>query len=129
MSNREIEETYSRIRIHLATFWPEHVAEEFVWNVEPIKEVLPRFRVIRLAPSGNAKYWVYVTCGCWEVRTGETVRSEFFLLSPIEDVTHVQTLTMVAKYHADSSHRLSPGKSINLGYPWLDESLCDHLLV
>jgi hypothetical protein len=54
---------------------------------------------------------------------------EFFLLSPSESARHVETLAMVASFHADPHHRLSIGRTVDIGYPWMDGAAADHLLV
>lgn len=54
---------------------------------------------------------------------------EFFLLSPRESPRHVETLAMLAHFHADARYRLSIGRTIDIGRPWMDDAAADHLLV
>jgi hypothetical protein len=83
--------------------------------------------VRRIAPAKRAEPWVYVTVGASEATDGDG--SEFFILSPSESPRHVETLAMVASFHAGERSRLSIGKVVNIGHPWIDGAGADHLLV
>jgi len=56
---------------------------------------------------------------------------EFMLLAPEQSIRPPQLLRMTAWYHADpdSSHQLGWGHTLPIGEPWLDNSICDVLLV
>jgi hypothetical protein len=69
---------------------------------------------------------VYVTVGAWQARPGSTPALEFLILSPREDPIHVETLAMVAFFHADPNYGLDLGKTVHIGRPWLDGSSADH---
>lgn len=86
---------------------------------------MPGFRVRRIAPVRTTDPWVYVTVGASESSDGDGV--EFLILSPSESPRHVETLAMVASFHA--SYPLSIGQTVNIGRPWMDGSAADHLLV
>ncbi|PKQ25461.1 MAG: hypothetical protein CVT64_09650 [Actinobacteria bacterium HGW-Actinobacteria-4] len=115
------------VRQHLRAFWPDRTHEEFSWPIGPIQENLPGFGVRRIAPSTAADPWVYVTIGASGASTGDGL--EFFLLSPTESASHVETLAMVANFHADSDYRVSLGSSMEIGRPWIEGANADHLLV
>jgi hypothetical protein len=123
------EEAFEGERSHLDGFWPDRVHEEFVWTLGPIGRSLPRFRVRRIAPAKRRDPWVYVTVGAWEATADDAHGTEFFLLSPSEDARHVELLSMVANFHADARYRLTVGSTMNIGRPWMDGSVADHLLV
>jgi hypothetical protein len=116
------------IDAHIAGFWPGSLRETIAWNYGPIWDVLPRFRVIRVSPRSPREPWVYVTRGAWTVGR-EATRLEFLLQSPVDELLHVELLSMVAHLHADDRHRLDVGHTMNVGRPWLPGSSCDHLLV
>jgi hypothetical protein len=115
------------VREHLERFWPDRAQEDFAWALGPVEERIPGFRVRRIAPASPGEPWVYVTVGASVVQDGDGM--EFFILSPAESPRHVETLAMVATFHADPANRLSAGSTIRVGRPWLDGSSADHLLV
>lgn len=121
------EDVRDAVRHHLEGFWPDHPQEEFVWTLGPIGERLPEFRVRRIAPVKPTDPWVYVTVGASEATEGDGV--EFFILSPSESPGHVETLAMVASFHADPRYRLSIGQTVYIGRPWIEGAAADHLLV
>ncbi|GAC1676970.1 MAG: suppressor of fused domain protein [Steroidobacteraceae bacterium] len=114
------------IRQHLEATWPNRTLEPFVWTLGP---VAPNFQVLRVAPSKPGEPWVYVSCGAWQAETREESRYEFFLLSPHESPSHVETLAMLANLHSSGEYAVQPAKIIEIGRPWMDEATCDHLLV
>lgn len=123
----DADEVREAVRRHVEAFWPGHPQEEFVWTLGPIEDRLPGFRVRRVAPVKRPDPWVYVTVGAANATDGDGM--EFFILSPSESPEHVETLAMVANFHADSRYRLSFGRIINIGRPWMEGSVADHLLV
>ena len=116
-------------RAHVEQFWPDRVHEEFIWTLGPIGEVLPRFRVRRVAPGERRDPWVYVSIGAWEATADDDHGTEFLLLSPTEDARHVELLAMVAHLHADARYRLAVGSTVDIGRPWIGDAVADHLLV
>jgi hypothetical protein len=56
---------------------------------------------------------------------------EFVLYAPATaDEVHVETLTMIAYYHAGGGdHALDLGHTVPIGRPWVPGSTCDQLLV
>lgn len=89
---------------------------EFEWTADPIGTRLPAFRVRRIAPRKRSDPWVYDTVGAGQDVDGNGGK-EFFLLSPTESPAHVETLAMVAHYHADPRYRLTIGSTMNIGRP------------
>lgn len=121
------EDVRRAVRQHLMDFWPDRPHEEFAWRARPVEERLPGFRVRRIAPVERADPWVYVTVGASLATGGDGL--EFFLLSPFESPRHVETLAMTASFHAAPRYRLSMGRTVRIGRPWIDGGTADHLLV
>ncbi len=55
--------------------------------------------------------------------------TEFLISAPTASPTHVETLTMVSYLHSDQRYRLSAGSTLEIGRPWIDGAVHDHLLV
>ena len=88
--------------------------------------------VRRITPRGPNGIWVYVTVGAWEATEDdpEGHGTEFFILSPLETPEHVETLAMVANFHADPCYEdLAFGGILEIGRPWVEDSSLDHLLI
>ena len=58
---------YPALNEHLRRFFAGHRLKEFVWTAGPTQRVLPRFRVVRVAPGRKSRAWVYLSVGAWEV--------------------------------------------------------------
>ena len=117
------------IRRHLEVVWPERDIVSFEWMLGPINKSISDFKVFRIAPSKSSEPWAYVSCGAWQAETQGKDRYEFFLLSSTESPSHVETLAMLANFHAEGGHEVQPAKIIDIGRPWMDGATCDHLLV
>lgn len=117
------------IREHVSKSWPGHPLEAFAWMQGPISRALPHFRVLRVQAAHMNEPWVYISCGVWASETKADHRFEFAIFSPTESPVHVETLAMLANYHADEQHVLSPGDVVQIGRPWMDGGTCDWLLV
>jgi hypothetical protein len=79
--------------------------------------------VLEFAPTTRREVWTYATCRMSKVQTAGPI--ELHLLSPVRDDRHVESLTAIAHFHHNVSP-LSLGDSVNLGRPWLGESLCSY---
>lgn len=128
-STENIERVESAIRIHVSKTWLNRAIEEFSWKIGPISASIPGFRVARVSPGHKDKTWVYVSLGAWKVDTGRGPRLEFFIVSAKNSPEHVESLAMMANFHADGRWLISPGTIIEIGRPWMEESTCDHFLV
>jgi hypothetical protein len=117
------------IREHVTNFWPNSLVSEELQGEGPIRDSLPGFAVIKVEPRSPGEPYVYVTYGCFASKPIEHIRHEFFIISPRRDESHVQTLTMLANFHADARYRLDVGRVVGIGDPWMEQSSCDHLLV
>ncbi len=114
---------------HITGFWPHHSKELFLWELGPINEVLPEFQVCRISPQSQRDPWVYVSIGVSDVTVEGEYAVEFVLLAPDDNARHIETMAMVAHYHATMANKLDLGQIVNSGRPWLGDSKCDHLLV
>jgi Suppressor of fused protein (SUFU) len=131
---KAIEETRQALKKHIDSFWPDNSKEYLTYEEGSLKDLLPDWHVIEIAPEEAGKPWVYVTLGGWEStkdHVGEFGRYglEFFIVSPIKDLTHVSTLAMVTLYNANPRYRVKLGDTLEIGYEWLENSSCDHFLV
>ncbi|MEU8799638.1 suppressor of fused domain protein [Spirillospora sp. NPDC048819] len=113
---------------HVRGFWDGHIVEAATWEHGPILERIPRFSTYRVLPKRAGEAWVYVTVGCslFDPAPGGT---EFFVMSPLPDEAHSETLAMVGHYHSFEAHRLDVGSVIHIGRPLTRGSRMDHLLV
>jgi hypothetical protein len=124
----EVAQLSEEFRKHISKFWAGAKQEEIAWGKGPIEETLPGFRVRRIQPRTDDEPWVYVSVGASEVETKDP-RLEFLLLAPGPSDLHVETVTMVAGFHADPRFRLELGATMRIGRPWISGSECDALYV
>lgn len=101
----------------------------FTWELGPIREVLPHFRVARVQPLKKSQPWAYVSCGMSSIIRCHTEPIEAFVLSPIEEALHVELLAMIAHFCADMKLSFGLNRILDIGRPWLEGSSCDHLLI
>ncbi|MFC7584392.1 suppressor of fused domain protein [Nonomuraea antimicrobica] len=101
--------------------------DDLLWEVGPIKERLPDFQIRRVHPLGPGHGYMYFSVGAFA--SSAEPGWEFFIKAPTDSMRHVETLAVVAHYHAFPQHRLSPGSIVDLGRPWSEGSEHRHLLV
>ncbi len=117
------------VRKHIQSVWGDREVEYFSWELGPIRKTLPEFRVARVRPLNKNQSWVYVSEGISAVCKPETCRLEVFVLSPWEEALHVELLAMIAHFCADPNFNVALHSILEIGRPWLEGSLCDHLLI
>jgi hypothetical protein len=84
------------------------------------------FSVLAFGPRPSRQLWTYATCG---MSCGESdPQIELHLLSPTNNLVHVETLTAIAHYHLTGNH-IKTGDTVNFGRPWLGKSLCEFGLI
>jgi hypothetical protein len=90
----------------------------------PMKTVNPEFRVLEFPPRPGRRVWIYATVGM-SIRSpsAKPYGIEVHLLSPIPYAGHVELLTALAFYH-HTGRALDLGSTVNLGRPWLPQSVC-----
>src|SRR5258708_29300130 len=130
MTKHNINESRVRSAVldHVQGFWPNSVVEE-CWEQGRIEDNVTGFQVLRVKSRAPGRPIIYVTNGCFIVESPQHIRHEFFLISPKEERRHVETLTMLANFHADERYRLDVGSVVSIGDPWMPDSKCDHLLI
>jgi hypothetical protein len=114
---------------HLQSFWPESTIAAEQWEEGPIQDHVPGLQILRIKSRTPGRPVIYATNGCFILEPNQHIRHEFFLISPEEERRNVETLTMLADFHADEQYRVDVGSVVNIGDPWLPGSLCDHLLL
>ena len=119
----------SAVLEHVKKFWANSVVFEEHWKEGAIEGNLPGFQILRVVSRTPGRPIIYVTNGCFVVELAQHIRHEFFLISPRDDLQPVETLTMLANFHADERYRLDVGSVVNIGDPWIPGSKCDHLLI
>jgi hypothetical protein len=120
--------TKEELRAHLQAVWPDGQITEWRWTLGPVEENVNGFRVLRVEPPGSKQPWIYLSYGACNVDAyGE--RYEFMILAPCESPEHVETLAMVANFHADQRYRLGLGRIIDAGRGWIEGSGLTNFLV
>lgn len=115
---------------HIHKVWPGQKLDFFSWELGPIVNSMPEFRVARVEPSQTEKKWIYFSTGLSEVVKFDGYGLELFLLSPWEEALHVELFAMLANYCCDSTtSKLGLNSIFDIGRPWLENSSCDHLLI
>ena len=117
------------LQLHLTELFPGTGATLFPPAAGPIQTLVPNLHILRLAQQGTGQ--LYATAGLWDATQRHGHGLEFVLDAPTrDDEIHVDTLTMVAYYHASGGdHALDHGHTVPIGRPWLPGSSCDHLLI
>jgi hypothetical protein len=95
----------------------------------PIGELVPNLHILSLTPGEGGR--IYATAGLWDATHHDGHGLELVLHAPAADnKVHVETLTMVAYYHATGGdYTLGHGHTVPIGRPWVRGSQCDNLLV
>lgn len=114
---------------HLERFWPGGAHDDFAPRRAGLQDLLPGFRVRRIAPRRPGEPWLYATSGA-ALAAGEGEEgAEFVVLAPAEDPVLVEMLGALASVNADPARRLGVGSLVALGRSWTAASPADHLLV
>jgi len=114
---------------HVRSFWSNNKVDFFSWDLGPIKESLPDFKVARVTPKSTDEPWVYISCGISEIEYDNQNSMEFLILSPYETPIHVETLAMLAHLHSDPRYYVQLGNSIDIGREWIKKSNMQHFLL
>jgi hypothetical protein len=118
---------YPALNQHVRGFFAGRQIEVFEYTADPVQRVLPRFRVVRVAPGPKSREWVYLSVGAWEADHDAEQGLEFLMVAPTDDGRIVELLAMTAYYHRD--FHLDLAHTFPIGDGWLYDSACDHLLV
>jgi hypothetical protein len=121
--------TDDRLAESLRCFFPGSVVETQAFDRGPIGTRIPGFNILVVNPRVAAEGWRYFSNGARSVGVhGE--RCEYLLEAPFRDDVHLETLSMVANFHAKQRYGgVYLGRILDIGKPWIEGSSCDHLLV
>ena len=114
---------------HLERFWRGGAHDELVPKRAALQELLPGFRVRRIAPLLPGGPWLYATSGAALAAAEGEDGAEYVVLAPAEDPVLVEMLAALASVNADPARRLGVGSLVALGRPWTAGAQADHLLV
>jgi hypothetical protein len=114
---------------HLERAYPDSVHEDFASARAAVEEVLPGFRVRRIAPGSSSDPWVYATNGASVAMGDDEDGAEYVLFSPSADPVLVEMLAALAIVNADPDRRLGVGSILALRRPWTQGSAAENLLV
>ena len=114
---------------HLERLHPESVHEDFASARAAVEDLLPGFRVRRIAPASPGEPWIYATNGASVAMGDDEDGAEYVVLAPAADPVLVEMLAALASVNADPQRRLGVGSIVNLGRPWTASSAAKDLLV
>jgi len=119
---------HKQLHEHMRRLAPHAKLRDLRWPQGPILVSQPDFHVVCVAPDAPGGVWMYITSGAASRHTPDG-HLEFFIISPVEDVIHVETLAMITNFALDPRYEVRLGTIVDIGRPWLPDSHCDHLLV
>jgi len=93
----------------------------------PIERLNPEFFILEFSPNPIHNFWTYCTVGM-SIERADTNLIELFVYSPKKDDSLVELLTICASYHRNSLP-INLNHTLNIGRPWLDQSICDHAFI
>ncbi|HVF78081.1 MAG TPA: suppressor of fused domain protein [Solirubrobacteraceae bacterium] len=114
---------------HLEEHYPECTTAFIAPARAGVEDLLPGFRVLRVAPAQAGEPWVYATCGAAQSAADGEPGAEYVLLTPGEDAALVEMLATLAVVNAAAEENFGVGSIIALGRSWLARSWARHLLV
>ena len=114
---------------HLERFWPGGGHEDLTPQRDGLQELLPGFRVRRIAPRRPGEPWLYATVGAADAAGDGEDGAEFVVLAPAADPVLVEMLGALASVNADPARRLGVGSLLALPRPWTAGARAEHLLV
>jgi hypothetical protein len=114
---------------HLEQAYPDRVHEDFGSARDAVQEVLPEFRVRRIAPAASGDPWIYATVGASSAMGEDEDGAEYVVLAPAADPVLVEMLAALATVNADPDTRLGVGSIVALRRPWTGGARAENLLV
>jgi hypothetical protein len=116
--------TYSdSLRKHYESYFGKKGARKD-WTIGPTEKLHSDFYVLEIAPNKVHNMWTYLTVGMSLDRTDKNL-IELFVHSPEQSDSIVELLTLNASFHRNSDF-LNLHHTVNIGQPWLNNSICDH---
>ncbi|MEM9328148.1 MAG: suppressor of fused domain protein, partial [Bacteroidota bacterium] len=95
-----------------------------IWTLGPSDQLHPDFYVLEMKPNEVHAMWTYLTVGMSMERPDDNL-IELFVYSPKQDDSLVELMTVNASFHRNAQP-LYIHHTVNIGRPWLDQSICDH---
>lgn len=111
---------------HYAAIWPGSDPLPLRHESAADRGLPESFRVLRFAPAGNRRRWIYATSGM--ATPGDSHGLELHLASPVEHDDHAGLLAAIAHLHL-TGPGLGLGHTVDFGSPWFPGSACDHGLI
>jgi hypothetical protein len=125
-----VAEAHDALLSHLEGFFQGHRIDCLPGAVGPVEERIPGFRIFRIGPGPKFGGWTYVSSGCADITSADGHGLEFVLTARTDDWQHLESMTMVAYYHAGPPHqRLDHSHVVPIGRPWVADSACDRYLI
>lgn len=90
----------------------------------PKEKLHPDFFVLEVPPNDRHSMFIYCTVGMSADRMDDNL-IELFIFSPKPSNQLVEVMTYCASYHRNKLP-LNIHHTVNIGQPWLDNSICDH---
>lgn len=90
----------------------------------PMEKLHPEFFILEIPPNKRYSMFTYCTVGMSADRLDNNL-IELFVFSPKPGNQLVELLTYCASYHR-TKLPLNLHHTVNIGQPWLDDSICDH---
>lgn len=91
--------------------------------IEPTGKLADGFCVLEISPNRQNQMYCYCTVGMSIDHLDNAI--ELVVYSPRSDLALVELLTACASYHRNNT-TLNLHHTVNIGQPWLDDSVCDH---
>lgn len=97
------------------------------WIIGPIEKLHPDFYVLEIAPNTVHNMWAYLTIGMSLERNDDNL-IELIIYSLEQNDSLVELLTINASFHRNSAP-LNLHHTVNIGQPWINQSICDHAFI
>ena len=113
------------LRQHLEKYFGM-VGTKRILGKGPTEKLHGDFYVLEIPPGSVRGCWVYATIGMSLDRIDNQI--ELLIYSPQKDDSLVELLTFCGSYHRNCLP-LNLHHTVNIGQPWLKNSLCDHAFI
>jgi hypothetical protein len=114
---------------HYRAFWGADRVMDIHWTPEHLGSRLPDFHIAKVRPAADGM-WTYATIGAWQATAQEHHGLEFIAVSASDDPAVMQSLGMIAYYHAGPpENRLGLGHTIPIGEAWVEGSTLESILI
>jgi len=119
--------TLERAESELRSLFEGHECTELRWGRGGIASLAPWMKVLRFAPGPAHEAWTYATVGAYALNITDGWGLEFVVHAYEPSDSLCELLSMLAYY--SHSQRLGVGHTAPIGWPWLPDSPCDHILL